>query len=229
VRVPWSQQCVRLEQVDAALARLDAPHGQHVVAQLVAPPVALRRCRRRRCLLEPSGVDAVRDHHRLRAVLLAHLAGDRLGDAHVPGRLEHRAVVAGHELGRRERVEVVDRAQAAQARRQRRVRADAVLRVHDVVVGASQGVAQGADRAQDAGADRLAGHVGERHGTQPHRRVDGTEEGAVPAARERPHVDVGTGPGERLGERERVHDAAARLGRVRQQGHPHDGSRPVVT
>jgi hypothetical protein len=135
----------------------------------------------------------------------------------VSDRLDHGPLVARDQLGGRERVEVVDRPQA----RQRRIRADAVLGVDDVVDVRRERLAQHRDGALDAGPDVLARLLRERHRPDADGRVDGAVERPVPAAAQRPHVDLGARAGQRLGEGEGVHDTATRLGRVRQQGDPH--------
>ena len=172
-----AEQRVRLQQVQRPLARLDPADRQHV-------PAPLRPTGRRRG--EPVVVDAVGDDRRVDAPAVPDLGGDRGGHADVRVRPDDRAFVAGRQFRRGEGVEVVDRPDAAVDG----VRADAVLRVHDVVAVRGERRPQHRDRPQDPLADALVRDVREGHDRQPHPRVDRPEEPGVAAAAERPHRDV---------------------------------------
>ena len=178
--------------------------------------------------LEPCGVDPVRDHGRGEAPSHPDLGRDGLGHADPRRRLGHSPFVARRELGGGEGVEVVDRPDARRAEGHDRVGTDAVLRVHDVVARSIsvERLAERRDRPQDPLPDLLAVEARERHRVHRHGRVDGTEEGRVAAAGERPHVDLVPQVRKCLRERERVDDTAAWLRRVRQQRESH-GVPPV--
>ena len=70
------------------------------------------------------------------------------------------------------------------------------------------------DRAQDPLPDRLALDLLDGHQPDGHRGSTGRKKPVSPPRAERPHRHLVPGAGERLGQRERVHDAAARLRRV---------------
>jgi len=118
-------------------------------------------------------------------------------------------------------VEMVDSADAGQGR----VRGDAVLGVDDVIIAATRLERRGkhGDRAHDPLPDRfliacLEGHRADAD-TSSHR----PKEGSVATPAERPHVYLDAQVGEGFGECQGMHNAAPRLGRVREQGDPHDG------
>lgn len=102
-----------------------------------------------------------------------------------------------------------------------RVGADAVLRVHDVVVAGPECLPQHLDRADDPLSHRFRGVRLERNHLEVHARIDRTEERAVAAASQRPHGHLRAGPGQRLGEIQGVHDPAAWLGGVGEQRDAH--------
>lgn len=150
--------------------------------------------------------------------------GDGRRHADVRVRLDDGPLVTGGQFGGGEVVDVVDRADAPAADR---VGADAVLGVDHVVCrrGGFEGFAEDGDGAQDPFADRLAVRaVGERHDPQSYRGIHRPEETGVAPAAQRPHRDVLTQRGQRLGEGEGVDDAAAWLGGVAEQGDLHGRS-----
>ena len=174
------------QQVERALARLDAADGEDVAAEAGppprrGPPMAGRRPRRSAC------VDAVRDDRGLDAPAGGELGGDRRGHADVRVRGDDRPLVAGGQLGRGEVVEVVHGPDAAG----HRVGADAVLGVHDVVRRRRR--RPRAARRWSAGRARPTLSPGRSgNGTTRSRtaRVDRPEEPGVAAAAQRPHGDV---------------------------------------
>ena len=142
--------------------------------------------------------------------------GDGCGHAEVRVWLGDGPLMTGGEFGGGEVIDVMHGPHAPAGR----VGTDAVLGVHDVVAGSVEGFPQHGDGAQDPRAHGLAGDLRERHHLLTYPGIDHAEEPAVAAAAERPHGDVLPGGGEGLGQREGVHHAAARLGRIAEQRYP---------
>lgn len=219
-RPPAPQRRESLEQIERTLARLDPAQSEHVVPQVGAPARAQRFSGRPRSIRETFGVDAVRDHGGRVPVLGLDFGGDGTRDADAGRRSMDGEFVTLDESRCGERVEVMDGPDALTARRDHRVRRDAVLRVHHI--GAAREVpCHGADRALDALTDAFALTRLEGNDANAHRRVDLSEEGRVGPAAESPHLDVVAAGGESLRQGQSVNDAAARLGRVRDLGDLH--------
>ncbi len=212
-----------LEQGPAALARLDAADRQD--RRPPTPPQARAGLRPAEGAGgEAGGVDAVRDDVGAGAVVALEDRGPVAADADAVVHVLDRGPLALAQHRAREVVDVVDRPHHRRdaplgAQRQQRARRQAVLGVVDVGgAGPPQAVGQHPGVAQDPRLDLLAGPPLDRHepGGDPRRAEE-----AGPVGRQGPQLHLVAPVAQRLGEREGVNHAAARLGRVGDQADPH--------
>lgn len=219
-----------LEQVDRALARLDATERQDVAAQPGGPGVAGGRTLGAGSAGEPARVDPVGNHRRAVAVGGLDLVGNRPRDADARGRGVDGTLVAGDQTRCREGVQVVDGADGRDAGVEHGIGRDAVLRVHDVRAGV-EGRGQSRDGPLDAVTDALVLARDEGDDPHLHARVEVPEEGAVTAPSQGPDLDVVPAGRECLRQGERVDDPATGLGGVGELGDTHGSSdrAPPVT
>ena len=206
------------------------PDRQHrrppAPAHARAPPPAAERAVR-----VAGGVDAVRDDVGGDAVLALQRLRPVAADADAVVHVLDRRALALPQHGAGEVVDVVDRAHdrgqpPLGPQRQQRARREAVLGVVDVGgAGRAQPVGERRPRSAGCAAPRpLPGAARPAPGARGTR--GGAEEGRA-VGRQRPQLDVVAALAERLGERERVHHAAARLGRVGDDADPQSAAHPA--
>ena len=163
-----------VKEIDAALARLDAPDREHVPAQPRSPAGAPghgfgRVTRGRR---EPGGLNPVRDDNRLVSPTFVNLLCDRCRHTDPRIGFDDRLFVACRENRGGELVEMVNGADTATDR----VRADAVLRVHDIGCVTVEFGPQHLDRPHDPVGDGVAVAIGEAGQTNRDSRIHRSKE-----------------------------------------------------
>ena len=209
-----------LDDAQGVLALLEATHREEDRTGADAPFPAQSLVRRGGDGAVGAGIDTVADIVGAEPVIAPQGVLPEAADAQKRRRLEDRAVVPIGELRLGELVEMVDgadegRDQATPHQGGERVAADRVLGVEDVEVarGGRREMALVVGDARTHQFDRRAGDGPRRHWSGP---TTGGAEKAPTAGIGRVDDRLVAEIGQRLSERERVHDAPARVGGMRQ-------------
>src|SRR5215207_226876 len=219
-RLPQAREA--LQQAERPLARLDSSDREHSEPPPEPRPAAvagaLRRIARR---AEPRRVDPVRNQPGGDAELGGEPLDPGARDAYDAIGSGDRALLALDQRRRREVVDVVHGADdvfddALIAQRQRGVRRQAVLRVHDVVAARREDHPQAVGIGFEHRLDALVERRLERHVPDDAQRQLGRPEELLLRTRQGRQLDLMPTSCKRLGDLECVHNAAARLDRVGQ-------------